>query len=566
MSGAVHAARKRRCIVTGLATLLMAGSGAMAQAATLNVSTTSDNTTNDSFCSLREAILAANLTPANTNCGTAGSGSNTINLPAGTYVVSVNTPLDVTRTVTIQGSSMWTTTIRADLTAFHAVGVQAPAGNLTIKDVTLTKGTQSAGVTGIVIDPGRAATLDHVQVSNFNRRGIFNNVGVLTITSSTIANNWNDENGGGIAVFSDESGGSGSGVIVMDKSTVVGNSAVSGNGGGIFRVSNGTDNTTSISNSTFSDNHADLRGGAIFSVAATGQAAYMALYHLTIAHNSAGNSGGGITEDFSAAPSIQCTSSIINDNSAPAAADVEGEFFTDWCIVTNVDDLYTGWHDTSRVGAGFNARLGPLMYAGGPTQVFPLTPQPPPLPSPAIDFGSSTDGFTVDQRGYVRPKNGNGGPTPLDDVGAYEYDPAATTFESENEPMLAKSSDAFTVVTGSSYSNGKGVNLASNASGDFVTFPIGVLVDGTYNVKVRVKKGTNEGIFKLTRSTTLGGAQTLIAQNQDLWATSNTWVELNLGNTALTSGQAFFTFTVTGQNTHSSSAQLFIDYVKLTKQ
>jgi hypothetical protein len=237
-------------------------------------------------------------------------------------------------------------------------------------------------------------------------------------------------------------------------------------------------------------------------------------------------------------------------------------------IITNVDDLWTGNPIDSRVGPEFNARLGPLMFAGGPTQVRPLTPQPPTLPSPAIDFGppdgSGCSG--TDQRNYGCPKIGSGGPTAIADVGAYEYDPGPTIFESENEPVMAKSSDTYTVVSNASYSGGKGVNLAADANGDFVTFPVGVVIDGTYNVKVRVKKGSNEGIFQLTRSNTINGTQTPVGSAQDLFASTSSWVELNLSSTvSLTQGQTFFKFAVSGKNTLSSGRQLFIDYVKLTK-
>ena len=102
------------------------------------------------------------------------------------------------------------------------------------------------------------------------------------------------------------------------------------------------------------------------------------------------------------------------------------------------------------------------MFAGGPTQTRPLIPQAPPLPSPAIDFGPPDDtGAATDQRNYGSPKNGSGGPTAIKDVGAYEFDPAPTILESENEPVLAKSSAAYSVVSNVSYSGGKGVSGGS---------------------------------------------------------------------------------------------------------
>ncbi len=59
-------------------------------ATTLNVTTTADNTVNDPFCSLREAASYTNGAPANTNCGANGGSPYTINIPAGTYNISLD--------------------------------------------------------------------------------------------------------------------------------------------------------------------------------------------------------------------------------------------------------------------------------------------------------------------------------------------------------------------------------------------------------------------------------------------------------------------------------------------
>ena len=68
-----------------------------ANAATLNVTTTNDETTpGDGQCSLREAIAAANAPGAAAgDCGTADPTSNTIVLGAHTYLLSIGfTPTD----------------------------------------------------------------------------------------------------------------------------------------------------------------------------------------------------------------------------------------------------------------------------------------------------------------------------------------------------------------------------------------------------------------------------------------------------------------------------------------
>lgn len=63
-----------------------------AAAATYVVNSLEDNTTDDSFCTLREAILAANNTPANSDCGAGSPADDTITFSVrGT--IALNSPL-----------------------------------------------------------------------------------------------------------------------------------------------------------------------------------------------------------------------------------------------------------------------------------------------------------------------------------------------------------------------------------------------------------------------------------------------------------------------------------------
>src|SRR5438270_11982503 len=114
-----------------------------AQAATLNVTKTADtnDTVCDSDCSLREAIGAAN--------GLAGA--DTINVPAGTYKLTITGSgedadatgdLDITDDTTIQGAG-------AGATGIDATGLGDRVFNLpvfsttnavTISDLTITRG------------------------------------------------------------------------------------------------------------------------------------------------------------------------------------------------------------------------------------------------------------------------------------------------------------------------------------------------------------------------------------------------------------------------------------------
>ncbi|MCS6909343.1 MAG: CSLREA domain-containing protein, partial [Anaerolineales bacterium] len=83
-----------------------------AYAASITVNTTDDELNNDGDCSLREAIQAANTNTAVSGC-TAGSGDDTITVPAGTYTLTIpgnnedngqTGDLDITSNITIIGA------------------------------------------------------------------------------------------------------------------------------------------------------------------------------------------------------------------------------------------------------------------------------------------------------------------------------------------------------------------------------------------------------------------------------------------------------------------------------
>ncbi|MBL7162729.1 MAG: CSLREA domain-containing protein [Anaerolineales bacterium] len=72
-----------------IAVLLIAQPLSVARAATINVDTTDDEyNTDPAECSLREAIQAANTDAAFGGCD-AGSGDDTISLPAGIYTFTL---------------------------------------------------------------------------------------------------------------------------------------------------------------------------------------------------------------------------------------------------------------------------------------------------------------------------------------------------------------------------------------------------------------------------------------------------------------------------------------------
>src|SRR4051794_9956896 len=95
-----------------------------AYAATITVTTTTDEFGGGAGCSLREAIQAANTDAAFGGCS-AGSGDDTIALPAGTYILSIaganddlnqSGDLDIRSNITINGAGAASTIVDGNAT------------------------------------------------------------------------------------------------------------------------------------------------------------------------------------------------------------------------------------------------------------------------------------------------------------------------------------------------------------------------------------------------------------------------------------------------------------------
>jgi CSLREA domain-containing protein len=209
-----------------------------ALAENITVTTTADTNSGQcspSLCSLRQAIIHANLTP----------GQDTITLPAGTYLFHLagtgestagSGDLDIWEDVIITGDGQGSTIVDGN----HLDGVfeVLPDAQVVISNLTVRNGLRSEA-TG-------------------NGAGILN-MGNLTLTNVTVSGN-QSSNGGGI---------SNGGQMTMNNVSVSSNSAVTyggtqetGYGGGIF---NNTDANLTISNSTFTNNAAQRNGAGIFS-------------------------------------------------------------------------------------------------------------------------------------------------------------------------------------------------------------------------------------------------------------------------------------------------------------
>jgi CSLREA domain-containing protein len=385
-------------------------------AAAITVNTTDDELNADGDCSLREAIVAANTDTAVDACP-AGSGADTINLPAGTYTLSLvgndddasAGDLDITQDLTLAGAGPLQTTIDANGIdrAIHILG----NASTQISRLTVIGGNLSSLLgAGIYVYQGSLTLIlsrvwHSTGLAAISVAPIINNA--LTILDSRIEDNF----GSGVAV-----NGNATGLIV--NSTISGNST-SGSGGGVSNAG-----ILTIVNSTISGNDSAYDGGGIST--SNGQ---VHLYNVTIANNttdsdndSFGN-GGGIAIGSVATVTFQNTIIAGNfDNSNPGLVipDCSGVLTSEGYNLIQSDFGCGITGDTTGNRINQDAALDPLQNNGGPTFTHALQ-----ITSEAINTGNPAgcrdhngDLLDTDQRGYVR--NGRC------DIGAFEYGSAGT--------------------------------------------------------------------------------------------------------------------------------------------
>lgn len=385
-------------------------------------------------CSLRGAIIAAN----------AASGADTITVPAGTYVLTIqgggeDTPatgdLDVIGEVTISGAGADTTTVSAagervdddpdlgDRVFEVGEGSERTDSDATITGLTVTGGETPFGTTpqsflggGILVNRSEKLALNEVVVmgneAEHSGGGIYNDGGATTITDSTVSGNTTRVGDGGI--FSDTS--------PSDKQTTIQNSAISGNtahlgGGGGVRNDGGR---LTISSATITNNNAPRGLGA--GVVGTG------LNHTTLTEISSTIISANNSTDVDFPNPIQNSFAsggynVIGDGNALGNFEATGDR-------TNVSD----------------PGLGPLQNNGGPTFTHALLSG-----SPAIDQGDSP-GLSTDQRGQPRPhddpniKNAPGGDG--SDTGSFESQTnSAPPTLSVNDKKVTEGDDGTTDAT-----------------------------------------------------------------------------------------------------------------------
>ncbi len=439
--------RRWRRSLGGIALLCALGQ-APALAATINVDGTS--------CTLIDAITAANNNTPAGGC-TAGSGADTLVLPAQSThtLVTVNNTTNgptglplITSELTIEGNL---STITRDSSApeFRILAVAA-TGNLTLKDTFVSGG---AATNGGGIDNAGVLTLSNSTVDGNTAYfgGGIDNSGSLTFDCCAILNNTAAFAAGirhagsltltgvfvgGNAARYDAGGARNSGTMILNGSTVSGNTGGAGSSGG------GIDNggTLTLSNSTVEGNTADIGGGVDNSVYLTltnstisgntardrGGGLYngnsMTLTHSTVSRNASGRIAGGLFNQGS----LTLVQTLISGNTAPVNGPEAYNIFG-----TVIGDSFNIFgHDGSTGVVGFtlgatdHVPAAPLSatldtslgYNGGPNRTHTLV-----FGSPAVDRVPGAACATgTDQRGAPRPQDGDGDTFADCDIGSVE--------------------------------------------------------------------------------------------------------------------------------------------------
>jgi len=296
--------------------------------------------------------------------------------------------------------------ISLDGEALRQIFFVLAGGDLTLRDIRLRRGNTGAG--GALRNDG-TARLERVRIEFSGAEGLgggaIYNTGTLHVEDSTLIGNTATADGGALL--------NASGTATIDRCMIRNNDAT--NDGGAIAVESGT---VVVTNSTFVTNVAS-DGGAIF---AGGGA--VTLQNVTIDENQADH-GGAV---FLTLGTVTARNTVFS-----RSLDLAGEFNSLNCDGTGASVASLGGNLASD-GSCALAALGDQSSTdpevdvvsdnGGPTLTIA------PLPgSPLIDGGIATGCPPVDQRGFVRPRDGDDPDTIAQcDVGAVEVPESATAW------------------------------------------------------------------------------------------------------------------------------------------
>jgi uncharacterized repeat protein (TIGR01451 family) len=345
----------------GLTAGAVLGMGGVAHATDFTVTNLSDGAAPGPSGSLRKAITDANANP----------GADRIlfdsSLSGAVYLTSGNLP--ITQALDIQGPGADELIIDGyeSNTRIFYVNPTVTGDPVTISGLTMAYGHTSGSGGAIVNLDAKLTVADSLLYAN---SAGFSGIG-----------------GGAI----EDSGGYANGTqTTIRNTTITGNSAPNGSGGGIgAAMQNGN-----IVNSTIAGNYAYNFGGGVF---ANDNGAH--LLDSTVAGNYSYNIGGGIAQGTGGTHTV-INNSIVGDNNAGGSgADLVGSdpFDAEFSLIENTTGVTLNSTVTGSNLSG-EPRLSNYFDFTGPTPTIV-----PDYNSPVIDQGKAEGGVTTDQRGLARP-------------------------------------------------------------------------------------------------------------------------------------------------------------------
>lgn len=423
--------------------------------------TDSQDGTCDSDCSLREAVSMASSIP----------GSHRIQLPAGTYQLSIAPPtsddpyyysiydedlnqngdLDVQANLTVVGAGSERTII--DGSGIDRIFEVMEGAQLSLASISLQRGRHTVNG-GAIYNRGNLKVRQTLFYGNAIARtdgstgaegGAIASSGELTVMRSRFIRNFvsgsDMDNADGGAIHN-------TGVLFVRDTVFEDNGASQDDGsmGGAIFNSGGAD----IARASFIDNHASVDGGAVGNV----EGGVIKLSNATFSGNWTYEDGGAVSngrfwETATARPSSMTLIHVtITDNPEGHGILNTGTLLIRNSIVVGNSNTWSGHKNC--LNRGPNARLtarGMLLGAGTEgtppsncftdmplvddtarftTIMYPLADNNSTLPTHALRRGSPAVDTAVgscathDQRGSSRPRDGDGDGTAVCDLGAYE--------------------------------------------------------------------------------------------------------------------------------------------------
>ena len=384
--------QRKAALSVASAALMLALSGAPlpAHAASITVVNGEVVISNNSQCSLREAIINANNgVQTHTDCESGSVGADTINLPTGgTFTIT-----DAFDVGDKQGLPVVSTEIiiEGNGATIQVSGVEArilstsTTGNLTLNNLTIKD--------GYLFGAGGYGYTDH-------GGGLYNN-GVTIANNTTFTNNGGPNVFGG-AIYNDRTGGSPSrGHLTLNNSTISGSTAA--HGAGIFN-----EGVITLNDSTLTGNSATSQGGGVRTRVESPVSAYF--NRSIISGNSAPTAAEIIVDSGSSA--VAANYNVFGDSSKTNAS-AFSSFTPSGSDVTATSD----GTDSTAIGSILNTSLADN---GGPTNTHALVSGSPAVDTIPTSDGNCNPGTSLDQRGAARGNGSNQGGSACDS-GAFEY-------------------------------------------------------------------------------------------------------------------------------------------------